>query len=411
MEYRLKDFDVDRFMSSFEPNIPKEEREKKFNLVLKLPYIYSYSLGCCGNWNISDLEYFVNNFKNHFIDTDILYVKVEKRDSRKLVSSYYLPTSDTIGLIKLEESSFEEVEKVVQDRIENGYYQSYYFGGARKLLKQLSDKIKKIKDAERERQRLYKTTFKKEEMDEVMRVFHPTRYMPYEEKRKKFNLILQLPYSYSYSLSCCGDWNISELEYFVNNFKKHIIDTDIFYVKVEKRGNGRSSYYLVTMDSVGLLKLEKLSLIEVRKIISERIENNYYQSLCPYDRFKFLKQFAFKWGVQNSQDNSQLKDDNIPLSSLEKFLNLPLEVLCLGIRVPMLLKKENIYTVGELIEKSEDDIAKIPNFGKKCFPYLKKKLYEWGLSFEMTDYSNLDDLDDIIFPNSSEYWECIDYYA
>ena len=53
------------------------------------------------------------------------------------------------------------------------------------------------------------------------------------------------------------------------------------------------------------------------------------------------------------------------------------------------LKNANIRTIGELTRKTEDDIAKTRNFGKKSLTEIKEKLLEWGLTLGMTDYSHL----------------------
>jgi DNA-directed RNA polymerase subunit alpha len=39
--------------------------------------------------------------------------------------------------------------------------------------------------------------------------------------------------------------------------------------------------------------------------------------------------------------------------------------------------------------RTEDDIAKTRNFGKKSLLEIKEKLKEWNLSLGMTDYSQL----------------------
>ena len=46
-------------------------------------------------------------------------------------------------------------------------------------------------------------------------------------------------------------------------------------------------------------------------------------------------------------------------------------------------------TIGELIRKSEEDIAKTRNFGKKSLEEIKLKLKERNLTFGMTDTSQI----------------------
>ncbi|MCF0242608.1 MAG: DNA-directed RNA polymerase subunit alpha [Treponema sp.] len=75
--------------------------------------------------------------------------------------------------------------------------------------------------------------------------------------------------------------------------------------------------------------------------------------------------------------------------SVQKLLNMPVEELELSVRSSNCLKNANIRTIGELTKKTEDDIAKTRNFGKKSLAEIKEKLLEWNLSLGMTDYSHL----------------------
>lgn len=76
---------------------------------------------------------------------------------------------------------------------------------------------------------------------------------------------------------------------------------------------------------------------------------------------------------------------------LRQLLNTPVEELELSVRSSNCLKNANIRTIGELTKKTEDDIAKTRNFGKKSLTEIKEKLQEWGLTLGMTDYSHLKD--------------------
>ena len=72
-----------------------------------------------------------------------------------------------------------------------------------------------------------------------------------------------------------------------------------------------------------------------------------------------------------------------------QLLNTPVEELELSVRSSNCLKNANIRTIGELTKKTEDDIAKTRNFGKKSLTEIKEKLHEWNLTLGMTDYSHL----------------------
>ena len=76
-------------------------------------------------------------------------------------------------------------------------------------------------------------------------------------------------------------------------------------------------------------------------------------------------------------------------SWITKLLNQSVEELELSVRSSNCLKNANIHTIGELTRKSEDDITKTRNFGKKSLEEIKAKLEERGLSLGMTDFSHL----------------------
>ncbi|HBD69175.1 MAG TPA: DNA-directed RNA polymerase subunit alpha [Treponema sp.] len=77
---------------------------------------------------------------------------------------------------------------------------------------------------------------------------------------------------------------------------------------------------------------------------------------------------------------------------VRKLLNTPVEELELSVRSSNCLKNANIRTIGELTKKTEDDITKTRNFGKKSLEEIKQKLEEHGLTLGMTDYSHLKDV-------------------
>jgi len=75
--------------------------------------------------------------------------------------------------------------------------------------------------------------------------------------------------------------------------------------------------------------------------------------------------------------------------SIKKLLETPVEELELSVRSSNCLKNANIRSIGDLTMRTEEDIAKTRNFGKKSLQEIKEKLKEWNLSLGMTDYSAL----------------------
>jgi DNA-directed RNA polymerase subunit alpha len=68
----------------------------------------------------------------------------------------------------------------------------------------------------------------------------------------------------------------------------------------------------------------------------------------------------------------------------------------LSVRSANCLKNENIFYIGDLIQRSESDMLKTPNFGRKSLNEIKALLSSMGLSFGMTvagwPPENIDDL-------------------
>jgi DNA-directed RNA polymerase subunit alpha len=84
------------------------------------------------------------------------------------------------------------------------------------------------------------------------------------------------------------------------------------------------------------------------------------------------------------EDDFDEDDDRI-----RQILNTPVEELELSVRSSNCLKNANIKTIGELTRKTEDDIAKTRNFGKKSLQEIKEKLKEWNLGLGITDLNVL----------------------
>ena len=64
--------------------------------------------------------------------------------------------------------------------------------------------------------------------------------------------------------------------------------------------------------------------------------------------------------------------------------NFPIEELELGVRSYNCLKRVGIETIGDLVSKSEDELAAIPNFGKKSIEEVRETLSAHGLGLRDT---------------------------
>jgi DNA-directed RNA polymerase subunit alpha len=72
--------------------------------------------------------------------------------------------------------------------------------------------------------------------------------------------------------------------------------------------------------------------------------------------------------------------DVVPETSTSPDLELPIEALDLSERPRNCLRRAQIKTVGELVERTSDDLLNITNFGQKSLDEVISKLDELGLS-------------------------------
>lgn len=93
----------------------------------------------------------------------------------------------------------------------------------------------------------------------------------------------------------------------------------------------------------------------------------------------------------NFDENDILAEEDVDEENarIQAILETPVEELELSVRSSNCLKNANIKSIGDLTSKTEDEIAKTRNFGKKSLQEIKEKLKEWNLSLGMTDYSSL----------------------
>ena len=91
----------------------------------------------------------------------------------------------------------------------------------------------------------------------------------------------------------------------------------------------------------------------------------------------------------NEKDVIGSDEDEEGDQGIQALLNTDVQELELSVRSSNCLRNANIRTIGELTKKTEDDIAKTRNFGKKSLAEIKEKLLEWNLTLGMTDYSHL----------------------
>ena len=78
------------------------------------------------------------------------------------------------------------------------------------------------------------------------------------------------------------------------------------------------------------------------------------------------------------------KQIDLEKEELRKKLNISVNEIELSVRAANCLNNANITTVGELAQKTEAEMLKYRNFGKKSLNEIKAKIMEMGLSLGMT---------------------------
>ena len=156
-----------------------------------------------------------------------------------------------------------------------------------------------------------------------------------------------------------------------------VISIDAFYSPIKRvkysiepfRVGQRSDYEKLTLDiyTDGTISPEN-ALGEAAKIIKE-----HFTVFINFDEDKVC--------TTEEVDEEEEK--------VKKLLDTPVEELELTVRSSNCLKNAGIKTIGDLAKKTEDEITKTRNFGKKSLSEIKDKLKEWGLTLGMTDFSVL----------------------
>lgn len=74
-------------------------------------------------------------------------------------------------------------------------------------------------------------------------------------------------------------------------------------------------------------------------------------------------------------------------STLDADLALPIEEMDFSVRSYNCLKREGVVNVGQLIERTEEDLLDIRNFGQKSIEEIKEKLGELGLALKKKEWT------------------------
>ncbi len=98
--------------------------------------------------------------------------------------------------------------------------------------------------------------------------------------------------------------------------------------------------------------------------------------------FKLFQNMA---GLPEEEEEEEGTFTEAEESDASKVLEMTIEDLDLSVRSFNCLKRANINTVADLVSKSEDDMMKVRNLGRKSLEEVKKKLQELDLSLLETE--------------------------
>lgn len=101
---------------------------------------------------------------------------------------------------------------------------------------------------------------------------------------------------------------------------------------------------------------------------------NYFQDIATDEKVNEAK-----------ADFTQDGNEEVPVEEGPELDKVKIDVLDLSVRASNCLKRANIYTLADLTERTEDDLAKIRNLGKKSVDEIIEKLRKEGYDLKSSD--------------------------
>jgi DNA-directed RNA polymerase subunit alpha len=93
-----------------------------------------------------------------------------------------------------------------------------------------------------------------------------------------------------------------------------------------------------------------------------------------------IRQLAIFTDIERIEGLAEAAEAETEIPQARGMENFPIEELELGVRSYNCLKRVGIETIGDLVSKSENELAAIPNFGKKSIEEVKETLATHGLT-------------------------------
>ncbi|MBQ6297838.1 MAG: DNA-directed RNA polymerase subunit alpha [Selenomonadaceae bacterium] len=110
--------------------------------------------------------------------------------------------------------------------------------------------------------------------------------------------------------------------------------------------------------------------------------------------FQSMDSVAFEEIEEDNEPSAKESKDDIALT-MDKNLTKPIEELELSVRSTNCLKRAGIHVVAELVDKTEEEMMKVRNLGRKSFEEIKHTMDQLGVSFKPSpNQTNINLLDD-----------------
>jgi DNA-directed RNA polymerase subunit alpha len=103
------------------------------------------------------------------------------------------------------------------------------------------------------------------------------------------------------------------------------------------------------------------------------------------DAAKNIKDYLMHFINFNEEFEYEEEEVDEEVERLRQIMETPVEELELSVRSSNCLRNIDIRTIGDLTRRSEEEISKTKNFGKKSLQEIKDKLADYGLSLGMKD--------------------------
>ena len=110
--------------------------------------------------------------------------------------------------------------------------------------------------------------------------------------------------------------------------------------------------------------------------------------------FQSMDSVAFEEAEETDEPSVRESDEETALT-LDKNLMKPIEELELSVRSTNCLKRAGIHIVADLVDKTEEEMMKFRNLGRKSFEEIKHTMNQLGVSFKQSpNQSNINLMDE-----------------